>query len=272
MDGASKFLSWLDWELGLTKGNIKPAPPSREEVKNLRKIFTICENANEMRNRIKDLYKYDKNCRLLAGYSWKWISKENENLIDSQSRRSNLNLCFNWVNARKQREFNLGLTPYNNELILFGEGNSIPATAAYPLTVRGCDFTHTGILWGQDLVWRKNQWTIQLDYIYGTDNKSWYNKAIKEIISGKLDGKGIKRLIYARACAYRILLTRAMETVRLWFEDDETREHLINSWNAFLTSQNSVNDLQEGVKTIINNRKNLKNKTKQTSLLDFNKK
>lgn len=234
LNGGDLFVSWLDWELHVKKH--KPAPPAWAQKEVLQDLFMICEDANEMRNEIKKLYRNDKKCRLFAGYAWKWISKDNPNEIDSRTRSSISKMCFKWVLADKQREYNLGVKPYNTPNALFGIGNTQPATVAYPLTVRGCDFSHIGVFWGLDLVWRKDRWIVQLDYVFGTDNKTWCEDAKKEIQNRQEDGGAFNRLIYVRACAYRILLTRAMKSVRLWIEDKETREHLKQSWNDFLSS------------------------------------
>ncbi|KKL60672.1 hypothetical protein LCGC14_2202970, partial [marine sediment metagenome] len=276
LNGGESFVSWLDWELGVDDNLIIITPPAKDQIDDLKQVFSISDDPNEMRNRIKKLFETDKRCRLLAGYAWEWISFDKNELIDSQSRETSLNICFKWVDKKKQSEFNLGLDPYDNAEILFGEGSRNPATVAYPLTVRGCDFSHIGVFWGLDLVWRKNNWIIQLDYVYGNDNVPWVKLAKKEIESGEINGEGVQRLIFARACAYRILLTRAMKTVRLWVEDDETREHLKQSWTKFLALEHPLQRVKmDKLKQDKGNDKKKKgikvglNDTKQTFLSEF---
>ena len=276
LNGGESFVSWLDWELGVDDNLIIITPPAKDQIDDLKQVFSISDDPNEMRNRIKKLFETDKRCRLLAGYAWEWISYDKDELVDSQSRETSLNMYFKWVDKKKQSEFNLGLDPYDNAEILFGEGSRNPATVAYPLTVRGCDFSHIGVFWGLDLVWRKNNWIIQLDYVYGNDNVPWVKLAKKEIESGEINGEGVQRLIFARACAYRILLTRAMKTVRLWVEDDETREHLKQSWTKFLALEHPLQRVKmDKLKQDKGNDKKKKgikvglNDTKQTFLSEF---
>ncbi|MEM8712965.1 MAG: DNA/RNA helicase domain-containing protein, partial [Planctomycetota bacterium] len=91
-----------------------------------------------------------------------------------------------------------------------------------PYVVRGFDFDFVGLLWLEDLVWRKDRWVVQLEHVHETAWKNTKAKAKKEKGSGPATEELLRRL----QRGYRILLTRAMRGVAVWFADKETREHV----------------------------------------------
>lgn len=149
-------------------------------------------------------------------------------------RRPPPGLRFRWASPHHQRDFILGLGPYQTKRDLFGD-RTAPAVVGYPLTVRGREFTHVGVLWGADLVWRGTRWLPQTDYVPkgNTDIPALRKAAELEARAGEL-GSATDDLVRALAGGYRILLTRAMRSVRVWVEDEETREYVKQQWKAFL--------------------------------------
>jgi DUF2075 family protein len=92
-----------------------------------------------------------------------------------------------------------------------------------PYVVRGFDYDYVGVLWLTDLVWRKDRWVVNM--------KSVYESGLRMSVAGaktETRGRGPRsdELLRRVQQAYRILLSRAMKGVYLWFEDDETREHV----------------------------------------------
>jgi hypothetical protein len=94
-----------------------------------------------------------------------------------------------------------------------------------PYVVRGFDFDWIGLLWLSDLVWRNDRWLLDLDRIYETGVKGTLSEAKRERRNGH-QGPGYGELLRRTQQAYRILLTRAMKGVYMWFEDDETRNYV----------------------------------------------
>lgn len=89
-----------------------------------------------------------------------------------------------------------------------------------PHVLRGFDFDHLGLLWLSDLVWRKDRWVANLDQV----KESAFRCTLAAAKKGA--GKNDPNLRLRLKQGYRILLTRAIKSVCVWFEDAETREHV----------------------------------------------
>ncbi len=92
-----------------------------------------------------------------------------------------------------------------------------------PYVVRGFDYAYLGVLWLKDLVWRSDRWLFDLKHIHETGLRLTCSDAKKE--KGHF-GPASKELLGRLQQVYRILLSRALRGVHLWFEDEETREHV----------------------------------------------
>ena len=95
----------------------------------------------------------------------------------------------------------------------------------WPYALRGFDFDYIGLLWFSDLVWRKERWVVQPEHVYETGQLNAINRARREQTS---DGPHHRFLLAKVKQAYRILLTRAIRGTFIWFEDEETEEHVLN--------------------------------------------
>ncbi|MGD2083097.1 MAG: DUF2075 domain-containing protein [Chromatiales bacterium] len=95
-----------------------------------------------------------------------------------------------------------------------------------PYAVRGFDFDYVGILWLGDLKWRDGRWVVETDTVFETGIPNTLRRAKAE---KDPDGPAHKALLRAVAQSYRILLTRALKGVYLWFEDDKTRRFVQQS-------------------------------------------
>jgi hypothetical protein len=94
-----------------------------------------------------------------------------------------------------------------------------------PYVVRGFDFDWIGLLWLRDLVWRQDRWVVDLDHVYESGVQGTLDEARRERKNG-IEGPGYRELLRRTQQAYRILLTRAMKGIYVWFEDQETAEHV----------------------------------------------
>ncbi|MFH1434509.1 MAG: DNA/RNA helicase domain-containing protein [Pseudomonadota bacterium] len=92
-----------------------------------------------------------------------------------------------------------------------------------PYVVRGFDFDYVGLLWLSDLVWRKDRWVAQIPHIH---ESAW-----RKTLAGAKREKGKKGpanadLLRRLFRGYRILLTRPIRGIYVWFEDEETQVHV----------------------------------------------
>ncbi len=243
VSGGRAFVDWLNDLLGFGGG--EPLPKlTADERDRLRSIFSICERPDAMRDRLRSLDAAEgAQCRLLAGYAWEWLSKDDyDSALDSHDglslagRQPPPGLSFRWAHAEGQRDFNLGAGRYASPQSLLGSGEDLPATAGYALTVRGQEFDHVGVLWGQDLVWRGSRWVADHRLVFGSDMPQLRVAARNEVGAGRQDGPGMRELVRAVAGAYRILLTRGTKTVEVWIEDEETAAYVESAWERFLAS------------------------------------
>jgi DUF2075 family protein len=115
-----------------------------------------------------------------------------------------------------------------------------------PYEIRGFDFDYVGLLWLDDIVWRKDRWMVNLAKTLDRANtcsasqarkeqeairrrQGYRGAAAKEIPLVPLSAEGMpetakffKRVVQS----YRILLTRAVRGVVIYIHDLETREHV----------------------------------------------
>ena len=92
-----------------------------------------------------------------------------------------------------------------------------------PYVVRGFDFDEVGLVWLSDLVWRTDRWVVQLQQVHETALRLTRSRA--QLGDKKAQGELVERL----KRGYRILLTRAIRGMHVWFEDAETDAH-IREW------------------------------------------
>ena len=97
------------------------------------------------------------------------------------------------------------------------------AEVGCPYVVRGFDFDYIGLLWFGDLKWRKRKWIVDLDYVFESGLARHKQRALGE---QNPDGPAHQALIEKLLQGYRILLTRAMRGMYVWFEDTETRQYI----------------------------------------------
>lgn len=87
--------------------------------------------------------------------------------------------------------------------------------------------TNCGLLWFGDLKWREDRWTVDLKFVHESGLRRHKQRAEAE-----RDPNGAEHTALAKKLlqGYRILLTRAMRGVYVWFEDLETRKHVESNY------------------------------------------
>lgn len=92
-----------------------------------------------------------------------------------------------------------------------------------PYAIRGFDYDYLGLLWLSDVVWRDYRWVVQPAHVFETGITGLITKARNE---QNPDGPSHRELLRRMQQGYRILMTRAIKGIYVWFEDEETRNHL----------------------------------------------
>ena len=91
--------------------------------------------------------------------------------------------------------------------------------------IRGFDYDYLGLLWLSDVVWRDNRWIVQPEHVYETGITGLVTQSKRE---SNPDGPRHRELLRRMQQSYRILMTRAIKGIYVWFEDEETREHVVS--------------------------------------------
>lgn len=195
----------------------------------------IYEGLPEMERRLRKQVEQGNNCRLLASYARKWRTKDvarphalPPDLMDfdlSFQRGSNNDSWSRIWNFAPKADYTLFVQAPPGSMM-----NQDPlCEIGCPYVVRGFDFDYVGLLWLEDLVWRKDSWLVQPEHVHETGIKRLIGAARKE---SDPDGPAHKRLLKPVQQAYRILLTRAIKGLFIWCADDETQSHLRQCFNS----------------------------------------
>lgn len=186
--------------------------------------------------------------RLLSSCSVPWIS---DHTLDAMHSRGNRDLDFDFVNedgVRFRRHWN---NPERMDIFVQAPPGTLMhedplCEVGCPYEIRGFDVDYAGILWLDDIVWRKDRWMLDISHSVDRANKTSRARAIKEQEERNrrrgLKGDAAKRIglvplddskmpktaAFAETVvqAYRILLTRAVKGVCLYIHDPETRAHV----------------------------------------------
>ena len=89
-----------------------------------------------------------------------------------------------------------------------------------PYVVRGFDYGYVGVLWLSDLRAKLGQLETDPQHIHESSLRST-KAAARHGAPGAAE-----QLMIGVTQAYRILLTRGLKGIYLWFEDPETRRHV----------------------------------------------
>ena len=86
--------------------------------------------------------------------------------------------------------------------------------------MRGFDYGYVGLLWLSDLRAKDGQLAPDIRHVHETQLKQ------SKAAARRGDAGAAERLDVAVKQAYRILLTRGLKGIYLWFEDEATRRHV----------------------------------------------
>lgn len=225
--GSAEYVEWVDAVLaGAEAGEAGALTAVWRKTFDVRMVHTPFELEAELRNRLVE----GRSARLVASYAREWKTKgaARPHLLPPKM------LDFHEP-YRRGRKAVYWSKPWNfiprngSDYTWFIQAppespmhDDPLCEVGCPYAVRGFDFGYVGVLWLNDLVWRKDRWTVNLESVHDTGLLLSLRAARKE--GG--EGPATERLRNALAQAYRILLTRGIYGCYLWVEDMETRMHL----------------------------------------------
>lgn len=228
--GSSEYIDWVDSTLSVVKKPKVTGTPVRSAP--WRKsdggpyVFEVCDTPFDLESALRAHQRSGLSVRLLSSYARRWKTKKSprpHSLVPA-----NQDFCIEVTRGNTTRTWSRvwNYTPrLDYSIFIQAPVGSHIATdqlceVGCPYVVRGFDFDYIGLLWMSDLVWRDRRWRVNLDHVH---ESAW-----RLPVSGaKKHRKGAEEEVIRRLQrGYRILLSRAMHGTYVWFEDDETREHV----------------------------------------------
>ena len=196
--GSDDYIAWLDETLGIHADTAHYF--SRDKFD-----FQIFDSPVELHETIKEKNKTNNKSRVVAGYCWDWISKNNPNLSDITIDEFGYKATWN-------------LTSDGSEWII--SPKSVDEVGCIH-TCQGLEVDYIGVIIGKDL--------IAIDGVLVTDpsaraktdkSLAGYKKELKEDpIKAQIKADEIIRN------TYRTLMSRGMKGCYVYFVDPETAEH-----------------------------------------------
>jgi DUF2075 family protein len=218
--GSKEYLDWLDATL---EGDVAKTTPRWTPGAGF--AFTICDDPEDLEGRLRPRLNEGHTARLVTSYNRQWLTKDatNPHTLDPDQRDFVITYQRQGKTSKWTKVWNYAP---GQDYSTFIQGHAGSAIAADPLceigcpyVVRGFDYDHLGVIWGADLLWR-GKWTVDLSRVH----ESAWKKTLAAARKG--NPEAIDRTITLLKRAYRILLSRAVRGVFVWFEDEQTRRHV----------------------------------------------
>jgi len=201
------YITWIDYIMGFD--NIRPKSWSDQYS------FKIVDTPQEIDSIITDAKKFNEIGRIVAGFCWPWSDPTpNGSLIDDVKIGD---WSYPWNAKPSSKKI---YKPENHPYTLWANSPIGETQIGCIYSAQGFEFDRVGVIWGSDLVWRKDRWIVQREFSFDSPVKA----------------KNANTLQLLRN-AYRVLLTRGTNETRLLCLDDETREHLCHELANLRESQ-----------------------------------
>ena len=196
--GSDDFLAWLDDALG-----VQPTPDHYFSTEGF--DFQIFDSVKELEKTIREKNKESNKARLVAGYCWEWVSKN-----DSEK--------FDIVFPAEKFKMKWNLSASSQTWII--QPNSVNEVGCIH-TCQGLEVDYVGVIVGDDLVARDGELITQPSKRAKSDKSlNGFKKATKESpIEAELKADEIIRN------TYRTLMTRGMKGCYVYFVDPFTADY-----------------------------------------------
>lgn len=182
-NGSDGYLAWLDGVLGIQKETANPT------LEGIEYDFRVLDDPVELRRLIEDKNKTDNKARLVAGYCWEWISKNNSNSVDDI------------VIGEFSMRWNLSSDP----TFAISKGSIDQVGCIH--TTQGLEFSHVGVIIGDDLRYENGQ--VITDFTKRAKTDKSLNGLIGKVKKGdRLAAQAVDTIIRN---TYRTLMSRGMK-------------------------------------------------------------
>lgn len=235
--GSREYVDWVD---KICSPNFVPVPTMVHEAPahysvglNLSFNVLTFDTPIALEDALRDSIAKGGTARLVASYARKWITgkvpKPHE--LPPELKDFNEPVVKNGETVRWAKVWNhipngTDYTPFIRAPVGTPMHSDPLSEVGCPYAVRGFDFDYIGLLWFGDLKWRQDRWIVNVDSVFESGLTRHLQRARAEGASGSAHDELVKKLLQG----YRILMTRAMRGLFVWFEDSETRAHVMQTY------------------------------------------
>ncbi|WP_030766251.1 DUF2075 domain-containing protein [Streptomyces sp. NRRL F-2664] len=215
--GSGSYISWVREVLGVT--DKKPEPWRPDGLMHVE----VVETPEELERIILTEARAGASARMVAGYCWPWTEPAGEEKrLEADVRIGDWHRPWN----AKSESYCADGVPPSDIWSVHPEGLG---QIGCVYTAQGLEWDWCGVIMGDDMVRRGDQWVFQR----GKERKEGPDSDIKRVdVAGSLDPKVSASSVadddFARLVrqAYHVLLTRASRATVLYSTDEETRRYL----------------------------------------------
>lgn len=197
-NGSDGYLAWLDDVLGIRE-------TTNKTLDGLEYDFQVLSNPNELKELIFTKNKINNKARIVAGYCWNWISRDDKLAFDISLPNYNFGMQWN----------------LNTDGSLWIQAPDSVSEVGCIHTCQGLEVDYVGVIIGDDLIVRNGEVITDPNARAKTDKSiSGFKKLLKtdpEAANKKADG--IIRN------TYRTLMTRGMKGCYVFCTDPETQAY-----------------------------------------------
>jgi DUF2075 family protein len=204
-NGSDGYLAWLDNILEIKE-------TANNSLAGIQYDFRVFDSPTEMRNAVIRKNKNNK-ARIVAGYCWDWVSKNNSSLFDIEFPEHQFAMQWN-------------LTEDGGTYMI--AQNSIDQVGCIH-TCQGLELEYVGVIIGKDLIIRDGNVITQPSERAKSDKSlHGYKKDLKDGIEGTE-----KKADLIIKNTYRTLMTRGMKGCYIFSDDLETRAYFRSRMQKF---------------------------------------
>jgi hypothetical protein len=193
--GCAEYVAWVDWLLGF--GAERPEPwRDRYDV-------DLVDHPEVLERLIPEARTSGDTARLVAGFCWRWSDPDESGELLSDV------VIGNWRRPWNRKALsNKTYKPSEHPYTKWAETVEGESQIGCIYSAQGFEFGRIGVIWGRDLVWRRDRWIAQ--------PKESQDRPVRSS----------QDMLTLVRNAYRVLLTRGLSGARLLVLDSETRAHV----------------------------------------------
>jgi DUF2075 family protein len=227
--GSKEYIDWMESMLGLTEHAATDLSWRKGGVRGAGRFqFEIVDYPEDLDQRLRHRLAEGGSARVVSSYARKWVTKRDNDPHDLPEDKRDFLISYvrDGRTFRWSRIWNYAPDENYAMFIQAPRGSRMHddplCEVGCPYVIRGFDYDYLGVLWLSDLVWRGDRWVADTDHIHeialrktvATAKRSGPTSEARDVLLRKVQR------------GYRILLSRAIRGLYVWFEDEETRAHV----------------------------------------------